>query len=255
MIEHYTMIDESLRKHLEYDTRKSNTFDNCHQPFMLDNDEELFPNVPKFYLLKKNTHICSMCSIYFIDEQTVYLYGFTKPTERRKGYMKQLMDDVLQTLRPLAISHYIVPISKDNLSGLHFVTHQNATLLETECHMVCNLDILNTTESFDSVKLCCSKDNEFSVYTLVSADTSQQLGQLFCLIENFSAAIFDVEIWEEFQGIGYGSQFLSLVMKELKNNGLKTITLHVTRENTPAYHLYRKHGFVETETILYFELL
>lgn len=254
MIEHYTFIDDTLQAQLRLFTQHTNSYDNCNQPFMLDNDDEIFPDISKFFVMKNNADILCFASAYFIDEHTVYLYGATCPEARNQGYMRQLLADIHSTFLPLNITNYIIPISKDNRAGVGYAEHLKGTLLETECNMVYDLNQFTDTPNFEDVTLKTATDNGITIYSLCATDNSEELGQLYCLTENSSAAIFDVEIFSDRRGYGYGSNLLSLVMNDLKNKKIKTITLHVTKENIPAYNLYIKHGFEEIETVLYYEI-
>lgn len=48
----------------------------------------------------------------------------------------------------------------------------------------------------------------------------------------------------EVQGKGYGKKFVGKIEEHLKSIGLKAIFLQ-TDENAPAYHFYKKMGFLE----------
>lgn len=54
------------------------------------------------------------------------------------------------------------------------------------------------------------------------------------------------------RGCGLGKEALATVIHELKQEGLTTLFLHVSGDNTPAVNLYKKAGFRTTETLDYY---
>lgn len=63
--------------------------------------------------------------------------------------------------------------------------------------------------------------------------------------------ISDMEIFKKYQNQGFGFQFLYKILQEMSRYFDYAI-LHVTKENLPAYKLYKKLGFEELDkTVIY----
>jgi ribosomal protein S18 acetylase RimI-like enzyme len=60
------------------------------------------------------------------------------------------------------------------------------------------------------------------------------------------AWIYDIELYEEFRGKGYGRALLAVAEKEVKNLGAKKLGLNVFGNNSVARHLYDSAGFTTT---------
>ncbi|WP_409292714.1 GNAT family N-acetyltransferase [Peribacillus sp. SCS-37] len=58
--------------------------------------------------------------------------------------------------------------------------------------------------------------------------------------------IFDINIWEEYQGRGYGKKAMEEIEIKAKELGLKSIALHVFGHNGKARELYEKLGYIIT---------
>jgi ribosomal protein S18 acetylase RimI-like enzyme len=58
--------------------------------------------------------------------------------------------------------------------------------------------------------------------------------------------IYDINIWEESQGKGYGKKTMQEIETFAKENGMKSIGLHVFGHNKVARDLYEKLGYRET---------
>lgn len=58
--------------------------------------------------------------------------------------------------------------------------------------------------------------------------------------------IYDLAIWKEYQGQGYGTRAIKHVEKIAKELGLKKVGLHVFGHNKLARNLYGQLGYVET---------
>lgn len=61
------------------------------------------------------------------------------------------------------------------------------------------------------------------------------------------AFIYDILIFEAFQGQGYGKQALTALDEEARKQGAVRIGLHVFGHNQRAFHLYQKMGYVTTD--------
>lgn len=62
--------------------------------------------------------------------------------------------------------------------------------------------------------------------------------------------IYDINIWDDYQGRGYAKQAIKEIEKIAKDWGLKSIGLHVFGHNKVARSLYEKLGYIETDIIM-----
>ncbi|KEO83966.1 GNAT family N-acetyltransferase [Tumebacillus flagellatus] len=61
-----------------------------------------------------------------------------------------------------------------------------------------------------------------------------------------SAFIYSIQIYEKFQGKGYGKQALLALETDLASMNVRSIGLHVFGHNKRAYQLYAKLGYLPT---------
>ncbi|MEF2968223.1 GNAT family N-acetyltransferase [Paenibacillus sp. M1] len=61
------------------------------------------------------------------------------------------------------------------------------------------------------------------------------------------AFIYDILIYEAYQGQGYGKRTLEALDEEARKRGAVSIGLHVFGHNQRAYHLYQKMGYETTD--------
>ena len=64
---------------------------------------------------------------------------------------------------------------------------------------------------------------------------------------NATAFIYDFEIYEKFQNMGYGSDSINLISIKAKELGFSSLALHVFGKNSRAIHVYTKTGFEITD--------
>lgn len=84
-------------------------------------------------------------------------------------------------------------------------------------------------------------------YTLVAEDSDQPVGTLWFTLNEHdgekSLFVMDIQIASEHRRKGYGTEAFKLMENKAREMGIKTITLHVFRENAPAQAMYRKLGY------------
>jgi len=78
-----------------------------------------------------------------------------------------------------------------------------------------------------------------------------ELGFIWFAVQNgVKAYIYDVEIYEQFRGKGYGRKIMQLAELEAKKLGLTKMGLHVFGYNTPAISLYESLGYSPTNIVM-----
>ncbi|WP_432806565.1 GNAT family N-acetyltransferase [Mesobacillus maritimus] len=82
-------------------------------------------------------------------------------------------------------------------------------------------------------------------------DEDKEVGMIWLAQRaNDKGFIYDINIWEENQGRGYGKQAMIEIEKVARKLGLKSIKLHVFGHNRVARGLYEKLGYLETSIVM-----
>lgn len=88
-------------------------------------------------------------------------------------------------------------------------------------------------------------------YSVIEDGTGVQAGYLWVNVTEKrgvrEAFIYDIYIFEPFQGRGYGKQTLLLLDEEARTLNVAKIGLHVFGHNERAFALYKKMGFQVTD--------
>jgi ribosomal protein S18 acetylase RimI-like enzyme len=66
--------------------------------------------------------------------------------------------------------------------------------------------------------------------------------------------LYQVWVWDEFQGQGLGRELMKALETELLSRGLKRLRLHVFAFNERAVKLYESMGFETTNLVMVKEL-
>lgn len=75
----------------------------------------------------------------------------------------------------------------------------------------------------------------------------RRLGELWLYLpEDGQAFLYDIYIYPDFQGKGFGKMAMDLAEREALRAGATTLSLHVFGNNARARNLYSKLGFEET---------
>lgn len=89
------------------------------------------------------------------------------------------------------------------------------------------------------------------LYSVVEISSDSQVGYIwFNVSEGRSgreAFIYDIYIFEPFQGKGYGKQAMLALDEEAREMGVTRIGLHVFGQNNRAFELYKKMGYIVTD--------
>lgn len=105
--------------------------------------------------------------------------------------------------------------------------------------------IQKATEEYD--RLLPEGENTANNKLFTIQDGSEEVGIIWLAIRSADKGfIYDINIWESYQGRGYGKQAMLEIEKVGRSLGLKSIGLHVFGHNKVAHSLYKKLGYVET---------
>jgi len=92
--------------------------------------------------------------------------------------------------------------------------------------------------------------SETEIATLLALPTTRlwlsDVGFLLCSCVLDEMEILTIGVLPEYRRQGEAKKLLHQMCDEAKTDGIRTIFLDVSVQNTPAYHLYTKLGFIET---------
>lgn len=259
-------INDTLYHKLSDIACECNNFDNVKNTFFVDNensqitindesdnidelDDTSENNRPTLILVKDGETIIGFISIYFIDESSAEICGFVLPEYRNNNLGNCLMEKLSYVLEDFYIS---IPIIKDNQTAPHFLVNNGYHPGLTECSMVINTSIIDNFNN-DSPLDFKQIETEDEIIFEISKDNCS-IGSCHISIFDNYGCIHNVEINEHFRGNGYGKLLLQYTLMQAKKM-CTNIILHVTKENIPAYNLYKKLGFITTSEIIYYDNL
>lgn len=83
-------------------------------------------------------------------------------------------------------------------------------------------------------------------YIITAYDKEEKIGILIGIPQNeYRLHIYSLHISTEYRDKGVGSALLSRCINDMYANDFKEIILDVHVDNSPAYNLYKKFGFLE----------
>lgn len=92
---------------------------------------------------------------------------------------------------------------------------------------------------------------DHSLFSIYGDQTGAQLGELWVHYRmgsgGLEAFIYEIIIFEQYQGKGYGKRAMQALDEEVRKQGAVSIGLHVFAHNERAYQLYLKSGYVATD--------
>lgn len=236
--------------------------------YLDDEDENAsFPSFKCFYLYYCENVFAGFLSIFIQDASSACISGFVLPEYRRKHIFTALFQNACEELSKLSTPihdiEFHIPLHDATATtpAIQFLK-QNGYSLHHEEYLLCydfdNFDskiYLKPDSNFD-----CEFDEENSEYTFWLGDT--YIGG--CLIytpepyaapaceppyatapesEPSYATIYDYEILEEYRGNGYGKNGLLAILKDLQEQKIQKVLLHVSGLNKKAHSLYISCGF------------
>lgn len=89
------------------------------------------------------------------------------------------------------------------------------------------------------------------IYHICNSQNQQHVGYLWLNVMDAPAGrmafIYDIMVYEQYQGKGYGQQTMQALEQVAREQGAKRIGLHVFGHNDRALHVYQKAGYVITD--------
>ena len=170
-------------------------------------------------------------------------------------FSQSIQIKLISTGRKYRPSRYFVPVWNCGPDHSSWSDRTNGYYPSTtECSMVINTDnIVEKPSSFDCSIDFKKTENEDEIIFEIFKDNNN-IGSCFVSIFETCGCIHNVEINEAFRGNGYSKLLLQYSLYDIKNI-CQNILLHVTKENVPAYNLYKKLNFITTSEIIYYDNL
>ncbi|AIQ20955.1 GNAT family acetyltraansferase [Paenibacillus sp. FSL H7-0357] len=89
------------------------------------------------------------------------------------------------------------------------------------------------------------------LYSVMETESNTQAGYIWFNVTEArtgrEAFIYDIYIFEPYQGKGYGKQALLALDESARELGVSKIGLHVFGQNNRAFELYKKMGYLVTD--------
>lgn len=105
---------------------------------------------------------------------------------------------------------------------------------------------LDSTFTLETIK---EYIESFETYKIFIHETTGYNGYIIIWESATYGQIIDLVVDEKHRGNGYAKALLEYGLNELKNNGIKMISLEVRVDNDRAIHLYEAAGFVRDHII------
>ncbi len=248
-----------------------------------DNDINFYADLDSFYLLYDNRKLVSALAIFEPLEKEAEITAYTLPSERKKGYFKALLHKAVKELIKYGLYRILLVVESKSVSGFSALKAFKTNYLKSEYLLFFCFDrrkeegnnlieLRKLTREKQaqaaalSSEIFCTDIEETRDIIEISMN-SQTMNCYGAYLEdkligicNIShgkekASIFGFGIASSFQGKGYGRLFLNQVMNMLQKEEIKSITLHVGSENTRAFSLYTRIGFIIQTRYDYYEYI
>lgn len=253
-------------------------------PVAMQKDKALnrHPEMDSWFLYYIDGMLVGALSIFQILVSEAEISACVHPNHRGTGLYKQLESEAVGTLKAYGVKRILCVVDGKSDTGAALMAGKEYPCVQTEYSMVfpkenlippvkAVLHIMKTgmgelddiaqisAAAFgDSLEISKeivdngmkSKERErYSAYL-----DNQMVGTVSLLIHDGSAMINGFAIAPPMQGKGYGMDFLAQLLRMLRRRCLLPL-LDVNSENGPAYRLYKRMGFQETEVQDYYERL
>lgn len=205
-----------------------------------------------YYLLYEDTkhQLLAFGFLFFPQDTTCECAVFVHPKERRKGYFSRILNAALDLVeaREKALQQAIdfcFLTDEKTPSAMKTMEAIEAEYWYSEHKMVHRLK----DKDRDYVPNVSISEDSDGLY-LASLD-GQIIGTCAILPSGQEYYFYAFQIKEDFQGKGYGKDFL-LGMLAILSAKTSTVSLQVSGQNYIARNLYKKTGFQTTESLSYY---
>ena len=263
-----------------------NSHDGTHYGFPFDADG--------YYLLYEGGKLAAVSVLFLMGEhlncKRIYeLAAFTLPERRRRAYFSRLIAamkakavdsfiryavylnaSAVMTLKARGAEHsHDELMLKTELGGLQHIdaaadTARLESIVSRDEQTSAKHELLNNSRPESSYiritedAVDTDEDSDPDTASCVSGHASSEFGECYFRTDGLSqnAYIFGVQTYANYLRQGHAYKLLSVLFSELEHRGVKSVSLQVSSENTPALRLYEKLGMKEIERLsLYIEQL
>jgi len=246
--------------------------DNCNGSIFLDKSLNFNHDIKTTFLLYENGELVSVLSIFCPRQQEAEITAYTLPYHRRKGYFTALLAKAIEELKTYQVPDLIFVFDAQSTSGKEVALKLNAQYDFTEYFMRFNKETYVAAVTLQRVKLQRPQLNDLNQLIDVSVhifDNSYEdaenmvknsfqsatreqfvallgkeiIGMGSVGFEDSACSINGFGIVSESRGMGYGREFLQLIIDSLWQRGKQDITIDVNSNNRTAFELYKAGGF------------
>lgn len=219
-------------------------FDEQKHSCCFEDEFDVFTDYPRLYYAVYEKKILGFLSTYIIDANSVEFCLFVHPKFRNRQIGTMLLREFLKDYN---MKNMEVSVTPDNRTGIQFLEKNSFYFASTELLMGTQL---KSFMSRGCAKLNMQKDSLSNNFKYMIDSECAGLCNISFLSDTH-ICISDMEIFKKYQNQGFGFQFLYKILQEMSRYCDNAI-LHVTKENLPAYKLYKKLGFEELDkTVIY----
>lgn len=238
------------------------------------------PRLPPGHFLYYDKELLGVASIYFFYEKACEVALFIKPSARRQGLAKQLLQAVCHHLKEQRVHHLIASfpghrqakwLKKKHWQYLHSEYTMQRTLLSRPQKAL--PDLHNSIAKAIDVSFLCEIDKLcFPLENCPSAERYHQLiasssyeimiiwqenkpiGKAHLHWQSGALHISDVAVLPAQQGKGVGQTLLAYCIDSALDNRQSTLTLNVHTNNEHALNLYKRLEFSISNTCDYWSI-
>lgn len=223
-----------------------NNFDGLDTPFFIDTEYDNYSKQPFIYYAVLNSQIIGFLSVYIIDAHNAEICTFVLPQYRRNKIASNLFAMMVADYSSVSFQ---VSLQSDNDFGKYFISQMGFEYCSTECSMQLKKDQFISNGNLLSLN---PEKQEDSIIVRGLADGAEIGSCVISVFDNI-VCIHDVEVYEAYRSKGYGHKLITTLLNHVFEK-YDSAVLHVTKENEPAYRLYKKAGFEVVQELEYYEV-
>ena len=266
------VFSENVVNEVQYLEKICKDRDNLKGSIFVDTTMNFNQNINSIFLMYDGKQLISLLTMFVPTQHEAEITALTLPSHRGKGYFKELLSKAVAELIKYEIPEVLFVLESQSITGKQVITHLVAKCDFTEYSM--RLDNRKYVP-LASNRLKYHKPSEEDLKTLIntsmrifedsyedargmienifqSATRNQYLGILNDEVigmgsssrDGDEVSIFGFGITPEFRSRGYGYDLLHLIVEQLRQSGLREIVIEVDSNNTHAFNLYLKFGFL-----------
>lgn len=266
-------LTEQQKKEIHELVTICNKTDHLHGNAFLEQELNVYSDVPCFFLYYDNKNLVSFLSLFFSHVDEVEISAYTHPDYRRQGHFSNLLRCALSFLKSFPVKKILFMAEPHCNNAIKTLSSLHATYLYSDYSMTLFRNCPYVLSEFD-FSLSLANEEDFKVLSSIHAEAfevEEDVSKAFLLdifsqdsvlcykflfendtigfcnvLQNASSLfLFGICIKKRGQNRGYGK----IMMKFLLNDLLllkKSIILQVNSLNIPALHLYQQLGFSST---------